>query len=143
MSSDFKQEFLKNKYEYISDDSANEPLKKTKKKKKPKKSNHKHEYKNLIIQSYDKVAGKWRDVYVSYCPTCGKLSSFQETDEIAKIFPNIRVGIFGFCIGLTYNDNNKEWQSFANWCSENIPHVKWKDFVYWKDKYIDLDLLNN
>lgn len=141
MSSDFKQEFLKNKYEYISDDAANEPLKKTKKK--PKKSNHKHEYKNLIIQSYDKVAGKWRDVYVSYCPTCGKLSSFQETDEIAKIFPNIRVGIFGFCIGLTYNDNNKEWQSFAKWSSENIPHVKWKDFVYWKDKYIDLDLLNN
>ena len=46
MSSDFKQEFLKNKYEYISDDAANEPLKKTKKKK-PKKSNHKHEYKNL------------------------------------------------------------------------------------------------
>ena len=37
----------------------------------------------------------------------------------------------------------KEWQSFANWSSENIPHVKWKDFVYWKDKYIDLDLLNN
>ena len=89
------------------------------------------------------MAGKWRDAYVSYCPTCGKLSSFQETDEIAKIFSNIRVGIFGFCIGLTYNDSNKEWQSFANWSSENIPHVKWKDFVYWKDKYIDLDLLNN
>lgn len=142
MSSDFKQEFLKNKYEYISDDASNEPLKKTKKQK-PKKSNHKHEYKNLIIQSYDKVTGKWRDTYVSYCTTCGKLSSFQETDEIAKIFPNIRVGTFGFCIGLTYNESNKEWQSFANWSSENIPHVKWKDFVYWKDKYIDLDLLNN
>ena len=89
------------------------------------------------------MAGKWRDTYVSYCPVCGKLNSFQETDEIAKIFPNIRVGTFGFCIGLTYNKSNKEWQSFANWSGENIPHVKWKDFVYWKDKYIDLNLLDN
>ena len=37
MSSDFKQEFLKNKYEYISDDAANEPLKKTKKQKQRRK----------------------------------------------------------------------------------------------------------
>lgn len=142
MSSDLKQEFLKNKYEYIPDDAANKPVKKTKKAK-PKKSNHKHEYKNLIIQSYDKVAGKWIDTYVSYCPVCGKLGDFRETDEIAKIFPNIRVGTFGFYTSLTYSDSNKEWQSFANWSGENIPHVKWKDFVYWKDKYIDLNLLDN
>ena len=73
MSYPYKDEVLATKYAYIPDDAANAPARKQKKT--VKKANHKHDYgKSIIINYYDKYAGKWtyayRNVYQEDFPAC-------------------------------------------------------------------------
>ena len=129
-----KEEDLKLKYAYISDDAANAPASK-KKKPSPKKANHKHDYaKSIIINYYDKYARKWTYSYVNVCTICGRIGDFKDEDGIIeKLFPHINARWFGFSVAFGYDEEFKE---FTEWSKTWYPVIVWKDYNPFDDKFI-------
>ena len=109
-----KAEDLERKYAYIPDDAANAPARK--KKKTVKKANHKHTYdKSIIINYFDKYAGKWTYAYRNVCTICGRIGDFVDNEGIIKkTFPHVKPSWFGFAVDFGYNDD----KCFVEECPE-------------------------
>lgn len=136
--SETRKDMLDKKYEFIDEDAANAPAKK--KPQSVKKANHKHDYKPILIDSFSKYTGKWVRNYLSYCPICGKLKDSQSDLEAQKLFPSVKVGMFGFfTMGL---DADSEFDEFKVWAEGHYPLVVWKEFDYFNNKVIPLDMIN-
>ncbi len=128
-----KEKDLKLKYQYIPEDAANEPAKKTKKA--AKKANHKHVYEPIVIDYCGKYSG-WTDFYGSYCPICGKVNidSMGTADkELDKLFPKVARNIFF----LKY----AEHEQFEEYCRAHYKHIVMRDFDPYKTKYLPLELI--
>lgn len=87
MASEWKQEYLDNKYSYVDGEQENrhKSLKRKHKAKVPR-SNHKHDYKNCIFVSNETVYSKRVTQYTlgSYCTICGKVGFYTKDEHYIK-----------------------------------------------------------
>lgn len=127
-----KEKDLELKYKYIDDNAHNEPNKKSKKT--VKKAKHKHTYKPIVIECYDKKDG-WFTRCCSYCPICGKINTNDmgsATKELKEKFPK---AIFWIQLSPYYDD-------FVAYCRDNYKKIVFPEFDFYRTKYLPQEYLD-
>ena len=140
-----KEKDLKLKYECV-DGENDSPHRKRRKKTSPKKANHRHEYKNIVIDfrypndyPISRLAGTVGHTIESYCTVCGKVSGGKIDPAAKELFPHVGYGHFGYSIAIAGYE--KETQEYRAWANEHYPHYMLTD--YWDgclNKSMILDL---